>query len=281
MYKILLIALLLPVSAISGLGDFYFGFGSLGQFDEEFTVDTIDSASACTTIAVANVGDRCDSIVSVGAIRYVVRYPDTVMVYSITENRIDSVFFSELAGSPQYAADTVYDAHSLITAPDGLTADSGASLTFIATVDAGYVGSWPGGTVVAGVPDTLDTVLTSNITLTLTALAIPSVDSARCHVRRATDWDYCRILDTITLYCTDIGDSGALSTSWIDGGMTIPMVVTRWFNTAGIDSIWAVVPDVGATLYNHYFRSRIRTAAGVFNTAPTAHTLFVKKYVRP
>jgi hypothetical protein len=171
----------------------------------------------------------------------------------------------------QYTADTAYAAHSLITALDGLVADSGASLRFIASVDSGYVGDWPGGTVVAGVPDTLDTVPESNFTLTLAAYAIPVIDSIRNAILRdSTYLQAGRITDIMTIYGHGFGAQGDSSVAYQSGTGNTRFTVIAWSDTQ-----LTVTPSLLSIA--GFYRSWIRRNEMVSGT-PKSRAYLHKKY---
>lgn len=97
------------------------------------------------------------------------------------------------------------------------------------------------------------------------------IDSIRPHTKRDPILRSARRLDTITIYLTtNIGDSSALGKIYLGRDTTGSMKITRWFNTAGRDSIWAIVP-VNATL-NVNYRPLVVSGVGIYSLVRTPVT---------
>jgi hypothetical protein len=91
------------------------------------------------------------------------------------------------------------------------------------------------------------------------------IDSITPHTKRDPTLRAARRGDTVTIHSTtDIGDSTELSVVYLGRDLSGEMQITRWFNAAGLDSVWCIVP-ADATLNKNY-RPRLVSGLGEVST---------------
>jgi hypothetical protein len=125
------------------------------------TLSPVDSSVVCTaSVSGISEGYRLDSIVSTGATRHVVYYPTSRITYTMTENRIDSIFIGE-APAAQFNLTTSYTGSGSVS-PAGTTAqDSGSAVPIEATpADHWNFSHWQVTSGSADIADTLDATTT-------------------------------------------------------------------------------------------------------------------------
>jgi hypothetical protein len=191
------------------------------------------------------------------------KLPDTSIFQPTADTTVDTAF--ELF--PTYAIDTTKVGLGTWTIAGGLTRDSGAIITYVASPTAGWAFARYGGTF-TGTSATDSFVISGNHIDSLILSIVPIIDTRRDLNRISC----ARRLDTVTfITATDIYDSTDQSAVFIGRDTTGSMTITRWFNSgSGLDSIWAIVP-ADATA-NKNFRPILRNGYGICSNVRTPVT---------
>jgi hypothetical protein len=189
--------------------------------------------------------------------------------------QVGSVNLGAYGDWPYYTIDTTgrFIGNGTWTIAGGLTQDSGVTVVYSASPASGWAFVRYGGTF-TGTSATDSYVIAGNHTDSVIFSIKPIILSFTSKRKRDVDWDFIRVGDTGTLkFSTNIGDSTAACTTWINRGRTIIAPMIGWFNTAGTDSIQIVIP--GGVPPNYYYRSKVKNRYGIMNDDPTAHTMHV------